>query len=378
MEKGGTKYMAMARSVEQAILSGIYRLGEKLPSERELCQKHGVTKMTARQAMGVLEEKGLITRQQGRGTFVTLPHGDSAEAGQADSPGPVCLLGLSRPESADRDSVNWPLRMLRFQGIVEMAFRLGLTIETDPHYDLSARADQLINTFKRHSGLIVHDEVLREPVLVGLHELGLPIVAINSYGNVTCCSRIEVDMRGGAYLAVRRLLTLGHRRIGMIVGDPQKLFMRQRLDGYKDALAVEGIPYDESLVVIEPCGAREDGALAARQLLTASDRPSAVFTASDSRALGVLDCADELGLTVPSDLAVVGFDDIDEASYANPPLTTVKNPIYEGGAEAVRLLHQQINQGTTAPQVCMMPMELVVRESCGNAIDVKKANAGSE
>jgi len=325
--------------------------------------QYAITKMTARQAMGVLEEGGLVTRQQGRGTFVTLSGVSPARGNGAPSGRPVCLLGLSRPNDTPRDPVNWQVRLLLFQGIVEMAFRLGITIETDPHSERGARTEQVVNSFRRHAGLILHDEVLPEAVLGALHGLGVPLVAINSYRDVTCASRVEVDMRGGTLMAVRHLIELGHRRIALIVGDPGRWHMRQRLGGYRDALAIHGLPYDESLVVIEPRGFREDGAAAARALLARPDRPTAIFTASDNRALGAIEAAQEMGIAVPAALSVVGFDDTEESQAASPPLTTVHNPLYETGMETVRMLHHQLASGEVNPQVRVVPMRLVIRGS---------------
>jgi DNA-binding LacI/PurR family transcriptional regulator len=355
------KYVSLAREFESRILSGDYRVGERLPSERTLAASTGMTVMTVRQALGVLAEKGLISRQQGRGTFVTLPDSSQSDA----KVGTIFVLGLGSNYGGLRHPVNWQVRMLRFRGIVDAAFRSGLTLQTEPELNLDAPPRQLIGVLRQSGGLILHEELLPESVLMGLHQLGMPIVAINCYHGLACCSRIEVDSREGALLAMQHLQNLGHERVGLIMGDPRKRSMRDRMAGCVDALAIADMLVDDDLILQEPRGLIEDGEAAARKLLALPNPPTAIFAASDNRALGVLQAAKDLGIDVPGKLAVVGCDDIHEASTSTPALSTVHNPLYETGAEAIRLLYNQITRRDFSPEVRVVPMKLVVRDSCG-------------
>lgn len=359
------KYASFARQFESRILSGEFRIGQRLPSERHLAATTNMTVMTVRQALSVLADKGLISRQQGRGTFVTRPRAARPASDVPEQPKTACLLGLSRNHAGLRHPVNWQVRLLRYRGIVDEAFRVGITLQTEPELDLNASPAQIINELRLMSGIILHDELLPESVVVGLRRLGVPVVAINCYHQLACCSRIEVNGRESALLAVQHLMNLGHSRIGLIVGDPVKRSMRERLDGYCDALTIGGRPVDESLIIREPRGLVEDGADAARKLLAMPDPPTAIFAASDNRAFGVIQAAAELGIAVPKALAVVGFDDVDQASTVKPALTTIHNPLLETGAEAVRLLHSQMTRRNAPPEVRVIPMKLMVRESCG-------------
>ena len=141
----------------------------------------------------------------------------------------------------------------------------------------------------------------------------------------------------GAYEATKHLLNLGHERIGFITGNLNLQIAVSRFEGYQRALTEAGIPFDIALIregnFLQPRG-RE----AALELLQRKHPPSAIFASNDVMALGVLEAAYELGVRVPDDLSVVGFDDVASAEYAIPKLTTVRQPIYEMGVVAARSL----------------------------------------
>ncbi|XHM95807.1 LacI family DNA-binding transcriptional regulator [Peterkaempfera sp. SMS 1(5)a] len=143
------------------------------------------------------------------------------------------------------------------------------------------------------------------------------------------------NWRGGQS-AARHLIELGHRRIAMIGGPQDVSCFRARQSGYTSAMEAAGLPVDPGRVVSAPL-TREGGCEAARELLMQSDRPTAVFTSNDLQALGVYQAARELGLTIPDDLSVVGFDDLPVVAWVEPPLTTVHQPLTEMAAAATEL-----------------------------------------
>lgn len=168
------------------------------------------------------------------------------------------------------------------------------------------------------------------------------------------------NWRGGQ-AATRHLLDLGHRRVAMISG-PDHSFCRARLSGYVSALAEAGLPMEPELVVKTQL-TREHGYAAARQLLSRPARPTAVFTANDMQALGVHQAARELGLRIPDDLSVVGFDDVPTVAWVDPPLTTVHQPLAEMAVAATELA-LALGRGEAVPQVGLeIATALTVRES---------------
>jgi LacI family transcriptional regulator, galactose operon repressor len=166
----------------------------------------------------------------------------------------------------------------------------------------------------------------------------------------------------GARAAVEHLLQLGHRRIGAITGPPAWMATTERLQGYKGALAAAGVMPDPALIIqsnFEMAG----GESAARRLLAAKERPSAIFAFNDNAAVGVLQVARELGLRVPEDLSVVGFDDSEQAAIVTPALTTVRQPLAEMGRMAVSLLLRLLENQRVEGLKVELATRLVVRAS---------------
>jgi LacI family transcriptional regulator len=177
-------------------------------------------------------------------------------------------------------------------------------------------------------------------------------------------SLVGSDHRQTGLLATRHLLDLGHLRIATVTGSEDRQVTAHRLEGYEKALAEKGIPFDPSLVESGDWDA--DGAYEATlRLLDRAPDVTAFFAQNDVMALGVLSALREKGLAVPEDRAVVGCDDIPLAAHAAPPLTTVHVPFCETGRTAVRLLLDTIAGEVEEPKRVLLPVELVVRESCG-------------
>ena len=203
------------------------------------------------------------------------------------------------------------------------------------------------------------------PDYVGdLRAASFPFVLIDYDADAPGCSVVNATNRQGARAAIGHLLELGHRRIGFITGRPNVGATTERLAGYREALAGAGVPVIESDIVVgdfmEPRG--HDAAL---ELLRRPHPPTAVFASSDSAAFGVLRAARELGLSVPDDLSVVGFDDVPEAALLTPPLTTVRQPLREMGRAAVRQLMLLLADHAQPPTRLVLETELVLRGATG-------------
>ncbi|WP_258062455.1 LacI family DNA-binding transcriptional regulator [Arthrobacter sp. B0490] len=171
-----------------------------------------------------------------------------------------------------------------------------------------------------------------------LQRLNLPVIVIDPAG----VPDLEVPTIGatnwtGAVTATEHLVQQNHRRIGFVAGRPGLWCSRARLDGYRAGLDAAGLAFDPALVITGDFD-YASGFAAGVELLARKDRPSAIFAASDQMALGVYEAARQQGLRIPDDLSVIGFDDLPEASWASPPLTTVRQPLSEMGMLAARTL----------------------------------------
>jgi DNA-binding LacI/PurR family transcriptional regulator len=191
---------------------------------------------------------------------------------------------------------------------------------------------------------------------------GVPVVLVDTHH--PALSRIVVDDVRGGYQAAQHLIELGHRRIAF-VGDPIHTAFnftssRDRLAGLQQALAEHGIPFRPAYHQAGEHG-QDPARELTHQLLALDEPPTAIFAASDTQALGVMQAARELGLRVPKDLSVIGFDDIEIAEYLN--LTTMHQPLFESGYRGIDLLLQSIAQPDDEAVCQELPVELVIRGS---------------
>ena len=213
----------------------------------------------------------------------------------------------------------------------------------------------------RLSGTLIDGAILVTPTVMDANP-GIPVVAVDPHTGPSGLPTVDSDNTHGAVLATEHLITLGHRRIGFLGGRTDLESARLREEGYRRALTAAGIPVDDDLMRVG--GYRPETADApARELLTMTDRPTAIFAANDLSAIKVLEVARSLGLRVPEDLSVVGFDNVPESALVTPSLTTVNQPIQRMGAEAITLLLDLMRGETDRETHIRLPTELVVRGS---------------
>ncbi|MDG4765836.1 LacI family DNA-binding transcriptional regulator [Solwaraspora sp. WMMD406] len=213
----------------------------------------------------------------------------------------------------------------------------------------------------RLSGTLIDGAVIVTPTVVETKQ-GFHVVAVDPHTGPSGLPTVDSDNYAGAILATNYLLSLGHRRIAHISGRTDLESSRLREAGFRQAMADAGVPVNETLVRVG--GFRiESAAGTAAELLTLPEPPTAIFAGNDLSAISTLTVAREMGLTVPDDLSVIGFDNIPESALVNPPLTTIMQPLQQMGAEALRLLVDLI-AGVDRDTHIRLPTELVVRASC--------------
>ncbi|NQX26696.1 LacI family DNA-binding transcriptional regulator [Microbacteriaceae bacterium VKM Ac-2854] len=214
-------------------------------------------------------------------------------------------------------------------------------------------------SLSRLSGTLIDGAIMVTPTVVNV-SADVPIVAVDPHTGRADLPTVESDSRGGALEATAYLISLGHRRIGFVAGRPDLKSSRLRDAGYRDALAAAGLRFDPALVRVgfyEADTARR----AAQELLSQPDRPTAVFAANDLSAIAIIEVAQGLGLEVPRDLSVVGFDDVPEASRLALPLTTVRQPMQRIGQTAATMLTSLMAGEGLAATHLLLPTRLVAR-----------------
>jgi LacI family transcriptional regulator len=189
-------------------------------------------------------------------------------------------------------------------------------------------------------------------------------VVVVDPNNVTPdCPAVIATNRAGALSAVEYLISLRHRRIGFISGRPDLQSAVRRLQGYKDGLHQAGISLDSELIQTGDYSV-ETGVTCARRLLNLSDPPTAIFAANDQSAIGAIRAIHQVGLRIPNDISVVGFDNIPEAAYTHPGLTTVDQSIAKMGYVATEMLLDLIQGESLDGHLYKMSTRLIVRDSC--------------
>jgi len=175
---------------------------------------------------------------------------------------------------------------------------------------------------------------------------------------------LDVDGEAGLRQLTQHLIDLGHRHIAYISAPLNLMFAFHRMEGYKKALAANGIPFDEATMTVGELTERS-GYKAGRDFLTRDNPPTAIIACNDLMALGVISAAQGLGLTVGRDVSVTGFDDVSLAAHSHPTLTTVRQPIYEIGQRVCGTLIHLLQEETLEERHVMLEPQLIVRESCG-------------
>ena len=273
-------------------------------------------------------------------------------------------IGLILPDSASPMFGN-PIFALMGQGVslacaqqgyVSMQFMGQRNMEEQTLYNLLRS--------RPFDGVVLISGEFEDPRPGFLRHAGIPYVRIGRDPNHDDLKYVDIDNVEAARAAVAHLVKLGHCRIAMIKGIARDTRSAERYKGYRQALQEAGIPLDEQLVGDGDWTAA-CGYTFTQRFLQLDSPPTAIFSSNDMMAAGVVRAAYERGLKVPDDLALVGFDDLDQTTMIFPELTTVRQPCVEMGRHAAEILIDQLENENEEPVHVILPTTLVVRASCG-------------
>jgi len=352
-QAGGPMYQQLRQELLARIRRGEFGPGDLLPSENQLCEQYRVSATTARRAFLELVKEGVVRRKPGVGTmvssrvrrvrlsFLSIDYKGDAWRRTPSAMGEL-VAGIGecswqRDASFSMTGVGRDEAVGYLRGLVEERSVDGVLLRT---------ADDISGEY-----------------LEVLEAAGLPYVVVKRHIPGRRMNCVVSDDVAGAKMATEHLLDLGHERIGFVCAKPHITVGAERLAGYRAALEERGVPFDEVLVRQEPHFTIARGREAVGSLLGLSEPPGAIFVASDTMALGAYEAIRELGLKIPQDVALVGYDDIAPVAVLQPPLTTIRTSYYEFGRLATQLLLNLVEGREVAPRQRVMEPTLVVRES---------------
>ena len=252
-------------------------------------------------------------------------------------------------------------------GICDMSRQLGYITLVYNTYDTITPKEQalieLIETNKVDGTILL--AINHDDSWLNKYKDDYSIVQCSEFVQDSTLPHISADSYAAAYEATQYLIGLGHSSIGFVGSENRFQSTIQRYRGYVDALQNAGLPLREAWVDKASVDySFQSGYAAAQRVLSAKTRPSAMFCVSDVVALGVISQAQEMGLAVPGDLSVIGFDDVDYTTMFHPHLTTVSIPCYEVGQRAMLMLQQCMQKKDDIETSVYVPYKFIVRESC--------------
>ncbi|MGW4644393.1 LacI family DNA-binding transcriptional regulator [Sphaerisporangium sp. NPDC004334] len=258
---------------------------------------------------------------------------------------------------------DYPTQIIKGVGRVARQHRLAVTVSElrSGHGSGGDWVEDVLG--RRPTGVIAVFSSLTDLQHDRLATRGIPLVLLDPLGDpAQPVPSVGAGNWTGGLAATHHLLELGHRRIAVISGPAHALSSRARLDGYRAALDTAGVPADPDLIC-QGDFQIQDGVTNTHRLLRLADPPTAVFACNDGQAMGVYRAAYELGLRIPDDLSVVGFDDMPQTRWTVPPLTTVHQPLTEMAAAATDMLLTLARGEPLARDRIEFATDLVVRDS---------------
>jgi LacI family transcriptional regulator, repressor for deo operon, udp, cdd, tsx, nupC, and nupG len=356
--------LPLAQQIKEQIVwlvaSGRLQPGDLLPTVRLLSKHLGVNINTVRNAYQKLEAEGLVATRQGSGTRV-LP-GARRSLLLAEKPQRSHMVGVLVP------SITNPFYHAILDGINEMAAGNSTLVLIGDFHDDSHEAELYFTRFlaKKVDGVIACSlddaELLQpEPERPGRTR----VVCIDWVGSKGCV--VNIDLEDAGYQAARHLVQHGHERIGLITFELDFASSNLVNQGYLRALSEAGISPEKSMISRVNAFGMEAGEAGCRELLSLPRPPTAILTITDLLAAGAMRAIRSKGLRLPQDIALASLNDIPLAELVDPPLTSVAFPSRQAGITAMSMLQDLIEGRTPEQREVILPVRLVVRQSCGCA-----------
>lgn len=323
-------YQYIMKDIKRRIEAGEFKAHDPLPTQIELARQYNTSEITSRRALSDLVQEGYVYRIRGKGSFV-----NEAGAPQRKSMRTVYLAYKNEVVAA----FNHPFFTEMFQGIRDVCEENGIRFflwGLNEEYKLPDDPDAGII-------LLTTNHVFDIQHLTGWKEEKRRMVTVHFFYPHLGIPYVIVDNLTGGYLATQHLISLGHRDIGLILPGESMVDVNQefslRLQGYRLALSQHQIPFNQEWITVLPGeDFAETGYRGFKSLMSMEHPPTAVFASSDLKAIGAMDAAREMGIRIPEDVSLMGYDDLAMSAFANPALSTVNQNTRKLGERAAEIL----------------------------------------
>ncbi len=355
-------YLQIIDDIKSEINSGVLKVGDQVGSQNELAQKYKVSLITVKKALSELIKEGILFSRVGKGTYIARRHAQTKSISAK-------TFGLVLQD------LKSPFFSLIAQEAEAHAFDEGYNILLTNVSGKVEKEEGQIRHFRDIgvSGLLIASmshKYFANQTIRQLHNEGFPYVMV-SYNHDPDIYFVGTDHEYGGYIATDHLIKQGYENIGFINGEIGNVVGQLRYEGFRRCMQDNGLKTRDEYIMHLPLGGEwndfKSGYQLGKEFVTKLKRPEAMFIYNDLSALGFLRALLEHGVQVPEEVALVGFDDIDRASYARVPLTTVRQPIKDIASIAIDVLIKR-KTGEDVPVRTILKPELVVRQSSVGSI----------
>ncbi|MCS7265740.1 MAG: GntR family transcriptional regulator [Armatimonadetes bacterium] len=354
VERGSSKliYLQVKEMLRNSIERGELKQGEPLPGRVKLCEMFGTNRLTVDRAIRELMREGWLISVKGKGTFVSHPNSRPSTATM------TFAIVWSQRGISEQQNIYWaPL----LRGIAQTTSELGIQLqfrEMNPTFYLDffreSHADGMI---------VLAPTVEDELVLKDLRKHRVPFVATSSIFDDKSLPCIGIDNFSGVKQALEHLWSLGHRQIAIVDLDLRQTDLLQRWDAFRKLMGEAGYKIDPRWALLYPDRWCIDKEEYVRQWLKSIPLPTAIFAADYEMTIAVFVALKDLGLKIPDQISLLGFDDPPMVALLEPPLTSIRQPVEEIGQRAVKKLYDALQKGVMPEGTEVLMTELIVRAS---------------
>ncbi|NOZ62404.1 MAG: GntR family transcriptional regulator [Calditrichaeota bacterium] len=349
-------YLQIAENIRSAIRTGKLQVGQQLPSQSQMMKIYDVSSITVKKAISELVREGLVISRTGKGTFVARKSG---------------FMDLSKHKTIGLvlSDLTSPFFSLIMKSIESETSENGYNLMVSNSSERRDKEENLINHFKRIGvdGLVIASLSHQYRATSSIRKLAeekFPFIMV-SYIEDEDIPFVGTDHEAGACMATEHLIKLGYKKIGYINAEEGNLLGQIREKAFRHTLKKHGIPINENYIEKFPFKMKdyESGHKLGKQFFTKPDRPRALFIYNDLSALGFQQAVLEQGYKIPEDVAIIGFDNIEQGKYSPVPLTTIHQPTDLIGQIAYQNLIAAIENRNFQIRTILKP-ELIIRKSC--------------